>query len=285
MERVVARKRKEKQEAAIKKAFASMLEGDDNARASSNDTDQKKKKKKKRGSISIITGRPRRSSSVSSSVSSRKSSTIGTASPGMNRREEIAANEVLNRRVSRRASFGTTSILAIQELKKDMEAVQEEDRLQQQNRLIKAMEDCSTLSKKLDFVKNQKNRQVKMSRQTLKKLTSKNKETAMKVNAKIRKNILLSLYREKRAKWSSRPPRISTSQEESVAAAKLLLSTEGVVLEEQFEEAKAKVRVPEVWILYSTLTRQDYVKMIMRGFQEQEAETKDSATKFWETLN
>ena len=203
----------------------------------------------------------------------------------LNRKDEIAAHKVLSNPLNRRSSFGTTSMLALQELKKDMEAVQEQGRLDTQNRLIRAMEDCSTLSKKLDFVKNQKNRTVKMSRSLIAKLTnSKQKDTAMKVNPKIRKRLLLNLYRESRVQWSHRPPRVNTSKAESLAAAKLLLSTEGVVAEEQFEEAKASVRVPEVWILYSRVPRTMMVKMILNGFLEQEAETKDSATKFWDTL-
>ena len=228
-----------------------------------------KKKRRRNSSVSIITGKPRQSSSMKN----------------LNRKDEIAAHKVLSNPLNRRSSFGTTSMLAIQELKKDMEAVQEQDRLDTQNRLIRAMEDCSTLSKKLDFVKNQKNRAVKMSRSLVAKLTnSKQKDTAMKVNPKIRKRLLLNLYRESRVQWSHRPPRVNTSKAESLAAAKLLLSTEGVVAEEQLEEAMASVRVPEVWILYSRVPRTMMVKMILKGFTEQEAETKDSATKFWDTL-
>jgi hypothetical protein len=275
IERVVARKRKLKQEADIKKAFASMLEGQDDrgsgggSSGGSGRVKEKKKKRRRNSSVSIITGKPRQSSSMKN----------------LNRKDEIAAHKVLSNPLNRRSSFGTTSMLAIQELKKDMEAVQEQDRLDTQNRLIRAMEDCSTLSKKLDFVKNQKNRAVKMSRSLVAKLTnSKQKDTAMKVNPKIRKRLLLNLYRESRVQWSHRPPRVNTSKAESLAAAKLLLSTEGVVAEEQFEEAKASVRVPEVWILYSRVPRTMMVKMILKGFTEQEAETKDSATKFWDTL-
>jgi hypothetical protein len=275
IERVVARKRKLKQEADIKKAFASMLEGQDDrgsgggSSGGSGRVKEKKKKRRRNSSVSIITGKPRQSSSMKN----------------LNRKDEIAAHKVLSNPLNRRSSFGTTSMLAIQELKKDMEAVQEQGRLNTQNRLIRAMEDCSTLSKKLDFVKNQKNRAVKMSRSLVAKLTnSKQKDTAMKVNPKIRKRLLLNLYRESRVQWSHRPPRVNTSKAESLAAAKLLLSTEGVVAEEQFEEAKASVRVPEVWILYSRVPRTMMVKMILKGFTEQEAETKDSATKFWDTL-
>jgi hypothetical protein len=277
IERVVARKRKLKQEADIKKAFASMLEGQDDrgsgggSSGGSGNIKKKREEKKRRrnSSVSIITGKPRQSSSMKN----------------LNRKDEIAAHKVLSNPLNRRSSFGTTSMLAIQELKKDMEAVQEQGRLNTQNRLIRAMEDCSTLSKKLDFVKNQKNRAVKMSRSLVAKLTnSKQKDTAMKVNPKIRKRLLLNLYRESRVQWSHRPPRVNTSKAESLAAAKLLLSTEGVVAEEQFEEAKASVRVPEVWILYSRVPRTMMVKMILKGFTEQEAETKDSATKFWDTL-
>lgn len=278
IERVVARKRKLKQEADIKKAFASMLEGQDDrgsgggssgGSGGGGSSGDLKKKRRRNSSVSIITGKPRQSSSMKN----------------LNRKDEIAAHKVLSNPLNRRSSFGTTSMLAIQELKKDMEAVQEQDRLDTQNRLIRAMEDCSTLSKKLDFVKNQKNRAVKMSRSLVAKLTnSKQKDTAMKVNPKIRKRLLLNLYRESRVQWSHRPPRVNTSKAESLAAAKLLLSTEGVVAEEQLEEAMASVRVPEVWILYSRVPRTMMVKMILKGFTEQEAETKDSATKFWDTL-
>ena len=119
------------------------------------------KKRRRNSSVSIITGKPRQSSSMKN----------------LNRKEEIAAHKVLSNPLNRRSSFGTTSMLALQELKKDMEAVQEQGRLDTQNRLIRAMEDCSTLSKKLDFVKNQKNRTVKMSRSLIAKLTnSKQKE-------------------------------------------------------------------------------------------------------------
>ena len=274
IERVVARKRKLKQEADIKKAFASMLEGQEDRGSGGGSSGGSgsvsiSKKRRRNSSVSIITGKPRQSSSMKN----------------LNRKDEIAAHKVLSNPLNRRSSFGTTSMLAIQELKKDMEAVQEQDRLDTQNRLIRAMEDCSTLSKKLDFVKNQKNRAVKMSRSLVAKLTnSKQKDTAMKVNPKIRKRLLLNLYRESRVQWSHRPPRVNTSKAESLAAAKLLLSTEGVVAEKQLEEAMASVRVPEVWILYSRVPRTMMVKMILKGFTEQEAETKDSATKFWDTL-
>lgn len=201
----------------------------------------------------------------------------------MTRKDEIAATNVMQQRKgSRRASFGTTSMIAIQELKKNMEDIQAEDRVQTANRLIKAMEDCSQLSKKLDHVKNQK-KATKISRATLKKLTGK-KEGVMKVHPKIRKQILLGVYRESRAQWSGRPPRLSTSKEESIAAAKLLLSSDAPVHEEELEEAKAAVRVPEVWILYTTVTKSMLAKMIMKGFLEQEKETAGAATKFWDTL-
>jgi hypothetical protein len=38
----------------------------------------------------------------------------------LNRKDEIAAHKVLSNPLNRRSSFGTTSMLAIQELKKDM---------------------------------------------------------------------------------------------------------------------------------------------------------------------
>ena len=274
IERVVARKRKQKEEEKIRKAFASMMEGQDEERgggSSSNGyqnedgTTKKKKKKKKRQSVSMITGRPR-----------------SPSPPKMSRKDQVNNNKAM-RKMSRRASFGTTSVLAIQELKKNLQLIEEEERLQTANRLIKAMEDCSTLSKKLDFVKNQKNRQVKMSRALVKKLTS-TKDSINKVNPAIRKNILLNLYRKKRANWSGRPPRPSTTKAESLAAAKYLLNSESIARPEELEKAKEAVREPEVWILYSTITRQDMAKMILQGFKEQEVDTKDSAQKFWETL-
>ena len=62
VEKIVARKRKQKQDDDIKKAFASMLEGEDDSkshRGDGGDGEYKKKKTKKRGSVSIVTGRPR----------------------------------------------------------------------------------------------------------------------------------------------------------------------------------------------------------------------------------
>jgi hypothetical protein len=273
IERVVARKRKEKQEAAIKKAFASMLEGaDDNSiqphESASGGLNGVKKKKKRSRSVSLLTGRPR-------------SPTSGSG--GMSRKDQVSAKKMMHRKMSRRASFGTTSQLAIAELKKNLDIIEEESRLQTANRLIQAMEDCSTLSKKLDFVKNQKNKQIKMSRALLKKLTS-SKETVNRVNSKVRRKILTNLYREKRAKWSGRPPRPSTTKAESMAAAKYLLKSENIAQPEALEKAKAAVREPEVWILYSTISNKEFAKMILQGFRDQEAETKDSAEAFWDSL-
>ena len=74
--------------------------------------------------------------------------------------------------MTRRATFGALSQLAIHELKKNMELIEEEGRLQTAKNLIQRMEDCSTLSKKLDFIKNSKNKKIKMSRSLLNKITT-----------------------------------------------------------------------------------------------------------------
>jgi hypothetical protein len=74
------------------------------------------------------------------------------------------------------------SQLAIHELKKNMEVIEEEGRLATAKSLVQRMEDCSTLSKKLDFVKNQKNKMIKMSRSLLKKITT-SRETVGNVSS------------------------------------------------------------------------------------------------------
>jgi len=105
-----------------------------------------------------------------------------------------------------------------------------------------------------------------------------------KVNPTIRKRILTNLYRERRAKWSGRPPRPDTTNAESMAAVKFLLNSENMPKLDDLAEAKKAAREPEVWILYTTITNKMLAKLILQGFDEQEKDTKDSAEKFWETL-
>ena len=158
-----------------------------------------------------------------------------------------------------------------------------EQRKQTQVRLIKAMEDCSTLSRKLDYAKNSKKKRVKLTRALLKKLSSKN-DGPQRVSKSIRTRILLTLYRKHRAAWSGRPPRPLTTNAETIAAAKLLLSAQEMPNPKQIEEVKASARLPEVWIFYSLISDSEMAALIKEGFREQEKETKASASAFWESL-
>ena len=315
----VARARKEREEAAIKKAFSSMLEGaeedgdggsgggggggggsggkgapilSDNERiAKEVERRRAQRKKSRRGSsagMSLLTGRPRSPSPSVGSMSSVSDGSKGgrgsvfAIGSGANKKTEMAAKNGL-RKMSRRASFGTTSQIALAELRKNMEIVADEARKDTQNRLIKAMEDCSTLSRKLDYAKNSKKKRVKLSRALLKKLSSRN-DGPQRVNKAIRSKILLRLYRRHRSAWSGRPPRPLTSNAETMAAAKLLLSAQEMPNSEQIEEVKATVRQPEVWILYTLVSDKELAGLIKEGFREQEKETKASASAFWESL-
>ena len=297
----VARARKEREEAAIKKAFSSMLEGGNDNNASDETSDggtflsenervakeaerRKAERRKLRRSssagFSLITGRPRSPQGGNGKGQSGAGTLFSIA--GANKRTEMAAKQGL-RKMSRRASFGTTSQIALAELRKNMDLVEDEERRATQNRLIKAMEDCSTLSRKLDYVKNSKKKRVKLTRAILNKLSGKN-EGPKKVGKAIRGRLLLNLYRSHRLAWSRRPPRPLTTNAETVAAAKLLLSVDQVPNPEQMEEVKARARLPEFWIFYSVISDEEMAELVKKGFLEQDKETKASASAFWESL-